>query len=98
MSGISTKGYHYYVETILKEKESITYAEWPKYDESKLMADTYTLVVQINGKLRDRIEVATDSTNDEIPNDTLPSTTINKGYILEFKKSSTVTKVNITIV
>lgn len=39
-----------------------------------------------------------DSTNDQIPNDTLPSTTINKGYILEFKKSTTVTKVNITIV
>ena len=53
-------------QVIFGETESITYAEWPKYDESKLMADTYTLVVQINGKLRDRIEVATDSTNDEI--------------------------------
>ena len=48
------------------ETESITYAEWPKYDESKLMADTYTLIVQVNGKLRDRIEVATNSTNAEI--------------------------------
>ena len=53
-------------ETILNEKESITYAEWPKYDEAKLLADTYTLVVQVNGKLRDRIEVATSSTNAEI--------------------------------
>ena len=53
-------------QTVLGETESITYAEWPKYDESKLMADTYTLVVQINGKLRDRIEVATNSTNAEI--------------------------------
>ena len=53
-------------QTVCGEMESITYAEWPKYDESKLMADTYTLVVQINGKLRDRIEVATDSTNAEI--------------------------------
>ena len=53
-------------QTICGETESITYAEWPKYDESKLMADTYTLVVQINGKLRDRIEVATNSTNSEI--------------------------------
>ena len=53
-------------ETILNEKESITYAEWPKYDEAKLLADTYTLVVQVNGKLRDRIEVATSSTNTEI--------------------------------
>ena len=35
-------------------------------NESKLMADTYTLVVQVNGKLRDRIEVATNSSNSEI--------------------------------
>ena len=48
------------------ETESIAYANWPKYDESKLMADTYTLIVQVNGKLRDRIEVATSSTNAEI--------------------------------
>ena len=53
-------------QTLFNETESITYAEWPKFDESKLMADTYTLVVQVNGKLRDRIEVATDSTNSEI--------------------------------
>ena len=53
-------------ETIFNEKESITYAKWPVYDESKLLADTYTLVVQVNGKLRDRIEVATNSTNAEI--------------------------------
>jgi hypothetical protein len=55
-----------YLITIFNEKESITYAEWPKYDEAKLLADTYTLVVQVNGKLRDRIEVATSSTNAEI--------------------------------
>ena len=53
-------------QVIFNEPNSITYAEWPKYDESKLMADTYTLVVQVNGKLRDRIEVATNTTNAEI--------------------------------
>ena len=53
-------------QVVLNEPESITYAEWPKYDESKLMSDTYTLIVQVNGKLRDRIEVATSSSNEEI--------------------------------
>ena len=53
-------------EVVFNETESITYATWPKYDETKLLADTYTLVVQVNGKLRDRIEVATNSTNAEI--------------------------------
>ena len=46
--------------------ESIANAEWPKYDEAKLISDTYTLVVQVNGKLRDRIEVSQDATQDEI--------------------------------
>jgi leucyl-tRNA synthetase len=30
------------------------------------MADTYTLVVQVNGKLRDRIDVSASLSNEEI--------------------------------
>ena len=33
---------------------------WPTADESKLVLDTVTMVVQVNGKVRDRIEVAAD--------------------------------------
>ena len=33
---------------------------WPAADESKLVLDTVTMVVQVNGKVRDRIEVAAD--------------------------------------
>ncbi|MCL1593601.1 MAG: leucine--tRNA ligase [Actinomycetia bacterium] len=32
-------------------------ADWPAYDESLIAEDTATMVVQINGKVRDRIEV-----------------------------------------
>ena len=46
--------------------ESIAHSQWPKYDEAKLVSDTYTLVVQVNGKLRDRIEVGTSTTQEEI--------------------------------
>jgi len=53
-------------EVVFGEKESISFAKWPEYDEAKLVSDTYTLVVQVNGKLRDRIEVSYDATNDEI--------------------------------
>ncbi|MGL4374215.1 MAG: leucine--tRNA ligase, partial [Turicibacter sp.] len=37
--------------------ETITYAQWPTYDESKLVSDTITVIAQVNGKLRARIEV-----------------------------------------
>jgi len=33
---------------------------WPAWDEALARAETYTLVVQVNGKLRDRIEVPAD--------------------------------------
>ena len=34
--------------------------EWPTADPTKLVEDTVTLVVQVNGKLRDRVEVPAD--------------------------------------
>jgi leucyl-tRNA synthetase len=35
--------------------------EWPAYDESALVTDELELVVQVNGKLRDKITVAKDA-------------------------------------
>ena len=52
--------------TIFDEKESIANAEWPKYDADKLNKASYTLVVQVNGKLRDKIEVSQEASNEEI--------------------------------
>ena len=34
---------------------------WPEADPALLAHDTFTLVVQVNGKLRDRIEAAADA-------------------------------------
>jgi len=39
---------------------------WPGADESALVRDTLTLVVQVNGKVRSRIEVAADADRDSI--------------------------------
>ena len=41
--------------------DSISYAKWPTYDESKLVSDTVEIIIQVNGKLRDKLEVATDT-------------------------------------
>ena len=39
---------------------------WPEADPALLERDTYMLVVQVNGKLRDRIEVAADTAEEEL--------------------------------
>jgi len=39
---------------------------WPEADPALLAADTVTLVVQVNGKLRDRIEAAAEADRDEL--------------------------------
>lgn len=44
--------------------DSITYAKWPEYDESKLVDDEVQIVVQVNGKVRARIKVAADASKD----------------------------------
>ena len=41
----------------LGHNETITYAKWPEYDESKLVLNKVKIAVQVNGKLRDTIEI-----------------------------------------
>jgi leucyl-tRNA synthetase len=38
---------------------------WPEPDEGLLASDTITLIVQVNGKLRDRVEVGVDASEEE---------------------------------
>ena len=45
----------------LGHKESLTYAPWPAYDESKLQKKTVEVVVQVNGKIRAKMAVALDT-------------------------------------
>ena len=39
---------------------------WPEADSALLERDTFTLVVQVNGKLRDRVEAGSDASKDEL--------------------------------
>ena len=45
--------------------ESIHLSGWPKYDESKLQAATFELVVQVNGKVRAKFEVSSDISEED---------------------------------
>ncbi|MBB85095.1 MAG: leucine--tRNA ligase [Deltaproteobacteria bacterium] len=47
--------------SLLGHGESLAYEAWPVADESLLVADTVSLVVQHNGKKRGEIEVAADA-------------------------------------
>ncbi|MYU83452.1 leucine--tRNA ligase [Ligilactobacillus salivarius] len=45
---------------------SIAYAKWPTYDESKLVEDVVEIVVQINGKVRQHLQVSKDASHEEL--------------------------------
>ncbi|HET8850983.1 MAG TPA: leucine--tRNA ligase [Ktedonobacteraceae bacterium] len=57
----------------LGNTRSIHLASWPMYDPEALRSETITLLVQVNGRLRDRIEVAHDAFEDEITQQALAS-------------------------
>ncbi|WP_439102778.1 leucine--tRNA ligase [Congregibacter sp.] len=46
---------------MLGGKGDVTYANWPTVDESALVRDTLEIVVQVNGKVRARMDVAADA-------------------------------------
>ena len=47
-------------------EEHIFNSNWPEYDKSKIIDETVELAVQINGKVRFKITVNSDSTEEEI--------------------------------
>ncbi|WP_153730707.1 leucine--tRNA ligase [Sporosarcina obsidiansis] len=50
----------------LGHTDTVAYAQWPTYDETKLSDDTVEVAVQINGKIRAKITVSKDSTKEEL--------------------------------
>ena len=53
---------------VFKNTNTIAYEPWPTYDESKLIDDTYEMVVQVNGKLKGRVQVSISCTEEEMKN------------------------------
>jgi len=48
------------------EAERVWEQPWPQADPRLLERDTYQLVIQVNGKLRDRIEVESDASEEQL--------------------------------
>jgi leucyl-tRNA synthetase len=57
---------------------SIHQQSWPNWDENIAKEETITLVVQVNGKVRDKIEVAADSPEETLRQIALESDKIQK--------------------
>lgn len=52
--------------TLLGNVGSIAYAKWPTYDESKLVEDTVEIVVQVNGKIKQHLNVSRTASKEEL--------------------------------
>ena len=45
---------------LLGHEDTIAFEAWPTYDESKCAEQTFEIALQVNGKIRNRINVAAD--------------------------------------
>lgn len=50
----------------LGHQKNVHAAEWPKYSEEALKKDEITIVIQVNGKVRDKINIAADASEEEV--------------------------------
>ena len=50
----------------LGETGFIAHEQWPIHDESVLISATVTIIVQVNGKLRNRLQLPADATDKAI--------------------------------
>ncbi len=64
--------------TGLGHKQSIFKEKWPEYDPALVKDETINLVIQINGKVRDMIEVSSDISENEAKKIALASEKIKK--------------------
>ncbi|QBD79124.1 leucine--tRNA ligase [Ktedonosporobacter rubrisoli] len=68
--------------------ESIHLSSWPEYDEALTKDESFTLVVQVNGKVRERFEVDADISEAEVR-----KLVLNNPKVMSFIGDATVQKV-----
>ena len=52
--------------SIMGHDDTIAYESWPAYDEELCKEDTIEIVVQINGKIKAKLNIAVDSDKDSV--------------------------------
>ena len=63
---------------LIGNSKSVHLEQWPVLDEDALRENSYELVIQINGKVRDKINVEINISDDEIKEKTLVRTNVKK--------------------
>ncbi|MEK3742975.1 leucine--tRNA ligase [Brevibacillus sp. FSL K6-0770] len=72
----------------LGHNETISYEAWPTYDESKLVEDEVEIVIQINGKNKEKLLIASDSTKEQ-----MEELALNNDMIKELIDGKTIVKI-----
>ena len=72
---------------MLGHRESVFTAGWPAWDESKIIVDTFELVVQVNGKVRATMRVPVD-----IPEDKAKAMAVGHENVRRFTEGKTIVK------
>ena len=72
----------------LAHQEAVIDATWPSVDEEALVQSTIQMVVQVNGKVRAKLEVAADASKESIE-----AAALNNENVLKFTEGKTIRKV-----
>lgn len=64
--------------TTLGNKKSIHLSGWPKVDPAKIVSDTVRIAVQVNGKVREELEIENDWSEEKIKEEALSLENIKK--------------------
>jgi leucyl-tRNA synthetase len=62
----------------LGHSEQIDFVAWPTWDEAKVATETMTIIVQVNGKVRAKIETAKDTSEEAIKTQALAEENVKK--------------------
>ena len=69
-------------------KDSLVYSNWPVYEEDKTIDNTFEMIIQVNGKLRDKVIVKRDITKEE-----MEEVSLKRDNIIKFVKNKEIIKV-----
>jgi leucyl-tRNA synthetase len=72
------KHHQSFIGKLLGKETTIHLESWPAYDPAKAVSATFELVVQVNGKVRDRISVSADISEEDAKAKALASENVKK--------------------
>lgn len=70
----------------LGHDSQLDFVDWPDFDDAKIMQDTMTIVVQVNGKVRAKLQVATGASEDKVKQLALSEESVMRYVVGEPKK------------